>query len=70
MKEDPKGVKAGEPPGIPGEVALLLEKIEREPVPERLLALARELQAALVAKRRREERTSESRSEAAERAVE
>lgn len=37
----------------PGEFDHLLRQIEKEPVPERLLALALELQAALVERRNR-----------------
>lgn len=35
----------------PGELGDLLEQIEAEPVPERLLALAQQLQKALAARR-------------------
>jgi len=38
----------------PGEFGDLLREIEREAVPERLLELARQLQAALVESRRRQ----------------
>lgn len=40
---------------LPPEIAILLQEIEKEPVPERLLQLARQLQEALAAKRRKEE---------------
>lgn len=36
----------------PGEFSDLLRAIEKEPVPERLLELARQLQTALVARRK------------------
>lgn len=51
---------AGDKPGdaakagfaiAPGELGDLLERIEAEPVPERLLALAQELQKALAERR-------------------
>lgn len=43
------------PAPAPGEFDCLLQEIEKEPVPERLLELALKLQAALVAHRRRRE---------------
>ena len=43
-----------EAPEIDGQIASILAAIEREKVPDRLLALAGELQAALTRKRRRD----------------
>lgn len=43
------------PDAVPGEFGDLLREIETEAVPERLLALAQQLQAALVAQRSRQE---------------
>jgi hypothetical protein len=43
-----------EAPEIDGQIASILAAIEREMVPDRLLALAGELQAALTRKRRRD----------------
>lgn len=40
---------------LPPEIGMLLQEIEREPIPERLLQLARQLQAALSERRRKEE---------------
>jgi len=37
---------------VPGDVSILLEEIEREQMPEKLLTLAHQLQAALAARRR------------------
>ena len=36
---------------VPGDLSILLEEIEREQMPERLLTLAHQLQAALAARR-------------------
>lgn len=44
----------------PGEFDELLREIEKEAVPERLLDLARQLQAALVESRRRQENEGNS----------
>lgn len=44
---------------LPPEIGTLLEEIEKEPVPERLLELARQLQEALSERRRREEELDE-----------
>lgn len=41
---------------VPGEFDDLLREIEKEAVPERLLELARKLQAALTESRKRQER--------------
>lgn len=43
--------QAAEPAPYPRDVELLLREIEKEPVPERLLVLATELQAALTKQR-------------------
>lgn len=40
---------------VPGEFSDLLRAIEKEPAPERLLALARQLQDVLVSRRRQHE---------------
>lgn len=40
---------------LPPDIGLLLDEIEKEPVPDRLLALARQLQEALARKRAEEE---------------
>lgn len=42
------------------DVSVLLEEIEKEPVPERLLELALKLQKKLVEKRRQEEEENEA----------
>jgi len=49
---------------LPPDLGLLLEEIEREPVPERLLMLAQKLQDLLAERRRRAEtkRTSDTES--------
>lgn len=47
------------PEMAPGELGFLLREIEREAVPERLLELARRLQAALADERRRREKNEE-----------
>lgn len=39
---------------LPGELGFLLEAIEKEPVPDRLLQLAMQLQAVLVRERTRQ----------------
>lgn len=48
---EPKGAAEAGFAIAPGELGDLLERIEAEPVPERLLALAQELQRALSARR-------------------
>jgi len=48
--------------GLPAEIGLILEAIEREPVPERLLTLAVKLQEAL-AKRRAIEQSAHTASQ-------
>jgi len=53
-KEPQKG-RAEAAEALPPDLPLLLEEIEKEPVPEKLLALAIKLQEMLVEKRRREE---------------
>ncbi|WP_163269928.1 hypothetical protein [Chelativorans alearense] len=53
-KDDSKGEKAIVPDAYPRDIQLLLTEIERESVPERILALAVELQAALAERRRQE----------------
>jgi hypothetical protein len=47
----PKGAAESGHAIAPGELGDLLERIEAEPVPERLLVLAQELQKALAARR-------------------
>ena len=68
MTKDRTGANPTKAIEFPPEVSLLLEKIENEPVPERLLALARTLQTALAARRSRDASTSAA--EAAERVAE
>ncbi|MCT7377426.1 hypothetical protein [Chelativorans salis] len=53
-KDDSIGGKNTPPGAYPRDIQLLLTEIEKEPVPERILALAMELQAALVEHRQRE----------------
>lgn len=48
---------------LPPDLQLLLEEIEKEPVPEKLLALAVKLQAALTERRRRQEAAATTRQE-------
>lgn len=55
MSDEPKGHKAACDSGaLPRDIDVLLKEIAKEPVPQRLLVLASELQAALAEKRRRE----------------
>lgn len=49
-----KSDKRGPLRGLPHDLRLLLSEIEKEPVPERLLELARELQKALAQNRQKE----------------
>ena len=42
--------------GLPRDIELLLTEIEKEPIPEKLMALAVELQQALVRRRQPSER--------------
>ncbi|MDZ5699054.1 hypothetical protein [Chelativorans sp. M5D2P16] len=59
-KNDPRSGSARKPArDFPPEVRVLLSEIEKEPVPERLLELARQLQDALARKRAEEEEPSE-----------
>ena len=57
--EKPKGAAEAGFEIAPGELGTLLERIEAEPVPERLLVLAQELQKALSARRIASEATGE-----------
>lgn len=55
MSDEPKGHKAACDSGaLPRDIDVLLKEIAKEPVPQRLLVLASELQAALAEKRNRE----------------
>lgn len=56
--EDAACARAPEIAGAPRDIDLLLEEIEREAVPESLLALARELQEALNARRQPHDTTA------------
>ena len=54
-KKEPHKEHAEAAEGLPSDLPLLLEEIEREPVPEKLLTLAIKLQKMLQEKRSREE---------------
>jgi|UPI00059EEE00 hypothetical protein len=53
--EEPHRKHAEAAEGLPSDLPLLLEEIEKEPVPEKLLTLAIKLQKMLQEKRSREE---------------
>jgi hypothetical protein len=54
-KREPRERPAPADEALPPDLSLLLEEIEKEPVPEKLLALAVKLQDALVERRSRAE---------------
>ncbi|WP_173932722.1 hypothetical protein [Chelativorans sp. Marseille-P2723] len=56
MQQQNKRDRGRQADALPPRISILLEEIEKEPVPERLLALARELQEALVERRGLERR--------------
>ncbi|WP_309084777.1 hypothetical protein [Chelativorans sp.] len=64
-KREGRGEPAQEPAqALPPDLILLLEEIEKEPVPQKLLALAVQLQEALAEKRRRDAAAKAARARA------